>query len=289
MLKRSRLVLAMSFSAALLCGCGGTAESARPSPTASAAGAKDRKHQFEAAKADCMKQKGFKYVPYVKPEEEPSEEERKRNSGDYQAMRQYRKKYGFGVFSEFVYPKEIGLSAAMAEAEEYPDPNAKVVASLSQAQMRAYRKAQDACVSQAAKQALGLEIESNIDYFNQSGLTKKRLLARDLDGDPGLTELATSMATCLKSKGYTISDTKPTALDSRGKRTFQEQATALARKQKGDKGSPRPDLTPQQAKPYLTKEIKAALDDLECGKDFYPAYVPRQTTLKQQVDDQFAL
>ncbi|MEV1167222.1 hypothetical protein [Nonomuraea sp. NPDC049784] len=75
---------------AVLCGCGGAAETAAaPSPSAAA---KDKKHQFEAAKADCMKQKGFKYIPYVYPQPQGTEEGRRRAAGDYQAMRKYREK-----------------------------------------------------------------------------------------------------------------------------------------------------------------------------------------------------
>ncbi|MFC7588846.1 hypothetical protein ACFQYP_37980 [Nonomuraea antimicrobica] len=132
----------------------GRRRGAQPSAGATAsttAAAKDKKQQFEAAKADCMKQKGFKYVPYVKPEEQVSEEERKRDSGDYQAMRKYREKYGFEAFSQFVYPDEIGIPAAVADHEA--DPNAAVIGSLSGAQLDAYNKAKDGCVSQAAKRS----------------------------------------------------------------------------------------------------------------------------------------
>ncbi|NUR91045.1 MAG: hypothetical protein HOY71_43815 [Nonomuraea sp.] len=301
MLKRSRLALAVSLSAAVLCGCGGAAETgteagtetAQPSPTA----AKDRKHQFEAAKADCMKQKGFTYVAYVKPED-TSEDERLRSSGDYQAMRKYRTKYGFGVFALHVYPKEMSGPGAQSE----PDPNMKIQRDLSDAQLTAYHKAKDACVATAGKQVLGLTLKSNIDYYSQLAMAHKRAKAAELDGDPQLVELAGPMASCLKGKGYSVPDTKPTALNKRGERTFMRQQSKIGQDQRGSAaGTPKtekmtkdtevfqmPDLTPGAARPYLAKEIKAALDDLECGKDFYAAYAPKETALQRKINDQFA-
>ncbi|MEU1728538.1 hypothetical protein [Nonomuraea sp. NPDC005692] len=46
-------------------------------------------------------------------------------------------------------------------------------------------------------------------------------------------------------------------------------------------------LTPAQAQPYLAKEIKAALDDLECGKDFYRAYTPKVEAITQRIAEEF--
>ncbi|GAA3544824.1 hypothetical protein GCM10022419_026290 [Nonomuraea rosea] len=299
MLKRSRLALAMSFSAAVLCGCGGAADSAQPAAQSSspAAAAKDKRHQFEAAKADCMKQKGFTYVPYVKPEKQETEQERKLVSGDYQAMREYREKFGFGIFSQHVYPKEIGIESLQEGIQA--DPNVKLSRRLSRAQYEAYNTAKDACIGVAGKQVLGVSIKSNIEYIGLFAKAFKRAKAAELDGDPKLVELSGSMATCLKGKGYTVSDTKPTALARRGEDLFMDQLGALGREQMGDPpGGPKmtkdtrefqmPELTPQQGKPYLVKEVKAALDDLECGKDFYAVYVPRETAVKQKINDQYA-
>ncbi|AQZ68151.1 unnamed protein product [[Actinomadura] parvosata subsp. kistnae] len=294
--KRSHLALALACSAAVLCGCGGAAETAaQPSPAASAA-VKDKRNQFEAAKADCMKQKGFKYVPYVRPTEPASEDERLRDSGDYQAMLKYRQKYGFGVFAVHVYPKEIqGPGSEMAD----PDPNADIQGSLSTAQLDAYNEAKNACMVVVGKQVLGLDLKSNMDYFNHMALAHRRAKTAELDGDPDLVELAATMSTCLKGKGYRVSDTKPTAVARRGENEFMERQSAIGREQdpkmaggpkmtKNTKQLVMPTLTPQQARPYLDKEIKAALDDLECGKDFYAAYAPKAAEVQRRVNDEFA-
>ncbi|MEU1390269.1 MULTISPECIES: hypothetical protein [unclassified Nonomuraea] len=296
MLKRSRLAIAVSLSAAVLCGCGGaaepavTADSARPSPTA----AKDRKHQFEAAKADCMKQKGFTYVPYVQPEDK-SEEVRKRDSGDYQAMRKYRARYGFGVFAAMVYPKELeGAGSDLPVA----DPNIKIQGQLSAAQLGAYGKGKDACLVTVGKEVLGLTVKSYADYYKQLAKAHRTAKESALNGDPELVELATSMAACLKGKGYAVSDTKPRAMSNSGEDVFTSEMDKIGRKQKPGLSVSSakdtsgeiwvPTLTPAQAKPYLNREIKAALDDLECGKDFYAAYAPKDMAIQRKINDQFA-
>ncbi|MEW1846948.1 hypothetical protein AB0392_54110 [Nonomuraea angiospora] len=289
---------------AVLCGCGGAAETATetaaaPSPSAAEA-AKDKKHQLEAAKADCMKQKGFKYVAWVRPEQPQSDEDRRRDAGDYQAMRKYREKYGFEIFAEFIYPKELNAPAAQEEGPNQ-DPNMKIQGALSEAQLGAYHKAKDTCMVTAGKQVLGVTLKSNIDYYNQIALTRKRATAAQLDSDPKLVELAGAMATCLKGKGYAVSDATPTALANRGRDAFIDQQDKLGREQDdtvpdvappAKKGQGKqihmPSLTAEQARPYLAKEIKAALDDLECGKDFYPVFTPRKSAIDAQVKAQFA-
>jgi hypothetical protein len=286
------------LSAAVLCGCGSAAGSAQPAETATAstpAAAKDKRQQFEAAKADCMKQKGFKYIPYVRPADD-GKEAQALASGDYQAMREHRAKYGFEVFAVHAYPKEMGISD-----ESGTDPNQEVIRALSPAQLDSYNAVKDDCVVVAGKQVLGLTLTSNMDYFNQRAKAQKQAKATELDGDPKLVELAGAMATCLKGKGYTVGDTKPTSMNGRGREVFLVQQDKLGRKQDPDvpdvapprkegkgMGLHMPTLTPQEAKPYLAKEIKAALDDLECGKDFYAAYTPRESAVRQRVDDQFA-
>ncbi|MEV0379294.1 hypothetical protein [Nonomuraea sp. NPDC050643] len=300
MLKRSRLALALSFSVAVLCGCGGAAESAQPTPATSTTAVKDKKHRFESVKADCMKRQGFKYVAYVKPEEQETEQDRKVASGDYEAMRKHREKYGFGVFSMFVYPKELRAPEHMG-GEAVQDPNIKIQTSLSPAQDTAYRKAKDTCVAQAGKQVLGLTLKSNMDYFNSVTLAHRQAKTRELDGDAELAELAGVMASCLKGKGDTVGETKPTVMARLGEDRFMFELDKIGRRQDDkvpDVAPPRkpgkgmqlhmPDLTPQDARPYLGKEIKAALDDLECGKDFYAIYQPRVSALQQQINDRYA-
>ncbi|MGP3958215.1 hypothetical protein ACTWPT_19585 [Nonomuraea sp. 3N208] len=281
----------------LLSGCGGAAERAPHPPTASAG---DKKHQLEAAKADCMKQKGFKYVAFVSKQEWPLQDD-KRNSGDYSAMRKFREKYGFGVFAMHVYPKEMGNPAVKPDNPEI-NPNWEIQSSLSKTQMSAYRKASDACTVTAVKQVLGLDVKSDMDYYAQMSKASTRAIESTLNSDPQLVELASAMATCLKGKGYSISDTTPKAMSETGSKQFIDQEDRLGRAQRDDipdvpppvkEGEIpmryAPTLTPEEARPYLSKEIKAALDDLECGKDFYAAYLPKELVIQKQIDEQFGM
>ncbi|GAA2290973.1 hypothetical protein GCM10010149_42690 [Nonomuraea roseoviolacea subsp. roseoviolacea] len=304
MLKRSRLasaVLGLAVAGALG-GCGGAAEEASaPSAAASTPAAADRKQRLESVKADCMKQKGFKYVPFVAPPMKQTEETRKIASGDYQAMRKDREKNGFGVYAEYVYPDEFDTPMAKPDAA-HTDPNYKIQSQLSPAQLDAYQKASDACEVAGAKQVLGLTLKSGMDYFEQHNAAREKALTDELDSDPRLVELAGAMATCLKGKGYAVADTAPSAMAEQGRNSFLEQQDRQGRKQRTDvpDSEPKakkgeiphyvmPQLTPEEAKPYLDKEIKAALDDLECGKDFYAAYTPRETAINQQVNDRFPM
>ncbi|MEU7862187.1 hypothetical protein [Nonomuraea sp. NPDC049141] len=300
MLKRSPLAPVVALAAlVVLGGCGGTTENA-PEPSQAAA-AKDKKHQLESVKADCMKQKGFKYVAYVQPPKQDSEDDKARDIGDYQAMRKYREKYGFGVFAMHVYPKEMGNPAVKPDKPEI-NPNWEIQNSLSKAQSTAYRKATDSCMIEAAKKVLGKTLKSMDDYFNQQNRASEQALARMVNSDPKLIELASAMAGCLKGKGYPIGKTTPMAMSRQGQETFLVQEDKLGRQQLDDvpdvappvkEGEMRmtyaPTLTPEEARPYLTKEIKAALDDLECGKDFYPAYLPKDAAVTRQVNEEFGM
>ncbi|MBN6055804.1 hypothetical protein JYK22_27990, partial [Nonomuraea sp. RK-328] len=303
MLKRSRLasaVLGIAVAGALG-GCGGATEGT-PAATASASAATaDKKQRLESVKADCMKGKGFKYVPFMAPPIKQTEQDRKIASGDYQAMRKDRQKNGFGVYAQYVYPEEFD-SPMVKPDDAHTDPNMKIQSKLSAAQSQAYHKASDACEAMAAKQVLGLTVKSGMDYFQQRYAARQKAITDELDSDPRLVELAGAMATCLKGNGYSVADTAPSAIAELGRNSFLEQQDRQGREQRKDVGQsqpkakkgevPRyvmPSLTPEEAKPYLDKEIKAALDDLECGKDFYAAYQPRQTAIVQQVHDRFPM
>ncbi|MEU7742268.1 hypothetical protein [Nonomuraea sp. NPDC049158] len=298
--KRSPLAPVVALVALVaLGGCGGTAEKA-PQPSQTVA-AKDKKHLLESVKADCMKLKGFKYVAYVPAEKQESEDDKARNLGDYQAMRKHREKYGFGVFAMHVYPKEMGNPAVKPDNPEI-NPNWKIQTSLSKAQATAYQKAADGCMIEAAKKVLGKTVKSMDDYFNQQNRASDQASARTIDSDPKLIELASAMAGCLKGKGYPIGKTTPTAMSRQGQKVFLAQEDKLGRQQRDDVPDVAPPvkegemamtyaptLTPEEARPYLNKEIKAALDDLECGKDFYPAFMPKGEAVTQQINEEFGM
>ncbi|MEU1389179.1 MULTISPECIES: hypothetical protein [unclassified Nonomuraea] len=293
---------ALAMAAAIvLDGCGGDAEPAGKGaspPSKSAATAQEKRRQFESVKADCMKQKGFRYIAYVPAEDPMTDDERKRRAGDYEALKAQRAKYGFGVFSVYVYLKGPDAPDFMPDFSG-ADPNGDILSKLSPAQYRSYWKAAGACVVVAAKRALGKEVKSDRDLFEQADAAAERAAKREIDGDAELAELASSMATCLTGKGYKVSGTRPDQLATRGWNAFSDQEDEIGRKQREhappvkhrEKGElPRTfgaTFMPEEARPYLDKEIKAALDDLECGKDFYRVYTPKLEAIHQKVAEEF--
>ncbi|MEV6031064.1 hypothetical protein AB0L65_07930 [Nonomuraea sp. NPDC052116] len=298
-IRKTALTLAATI---VLSGCGADAEPAGKGaspPSTSAATAQEKRRQFESVKADCMKQKGFRYIAYVPQEDPLTDGERKRRAGDYEALKAQRAKYGFGVFSSYVYPKGPDAPDNMPDLSG-ADPNGDIWTKLSPAQSKSYWKAVNACAVVAAKQALGKKVTSDTDLFDQLAAASDKATEREIDGDAELVELASSMATCLTGKGYKVSGTRPTQLSTRGWNAFLDQEDEIGRRQREDVPDvPSPSkkgeigrtfgarLTAAEAKPYLDKEIKAALDDLECGKDFYRVYTPKSEAIDQKIAEEF--
>ncbi|WP_188197328.1 hypothetical protein [Nonomuraea sp. SYSU D8015] len=296
-----KITLALAATA-LLGGCGSVGEPAGKSaspPSKPASTAQEKRRQFESVKADCMKQKGFTYIAYMPQEVPDTDEERKRRAGDYEALKAQRAKYGFGVFATYVHPNAPDAPDNMPDMSG-ADPNGDIWTKLSPAQRGSYFKAVSACVVVATEQALGKKVTSDTDLFEQRAAAAEKAFEREIDGDAELVELASSMATCLTDKGYKVSDTTPSQMSTRGWAEFLEQEDEIARRQREDvpdvpsppkKGETRrtfgAKLTPAEAKPYLDKEIKAALDDLECGKDFYRVYTPKSEAIDQRVTEEF--
>ncbi|MEV6864030.1 hypothetical protein AB0M44_23850 [Streptosporangium subroseum] len=296
---------AAALALALLTGCGGdpvpSAETAAEKAATTADPQGVRRHT-EAAIGDCMKQKGFKYNPSMPPDQKTAEDV-KRETGDYQAMRRHREKYGFSVYSLYVYPEDR-KSGGMSFANQ--DPNNPIMMALSSAQLESWRTTRETCYSKAVKELTGRTVSSEIDLYEQAGAMLEQAESRELDGDAQLLDLAGRFGDCLKAKGVRVRSLRPTTVDGAGKAVFMEEMYALGDKQLldngadparvaergGEKNAPRkggflPNLTPEESRPYLAGEIKAALDDLECGKDFYAAFKPRERQIRDRIDREF--
>ncbi|MER5424434.1 hypothetical protein [Streptosporangium roseum] len=282
----ARSAATAALSLAVLAGCGSqSAPQSASGPAAATPGPSsgtpdDRR--IQQIKADCMKQKGFSYIPFVAPPQKQTELERKVAEGDYEATRELRAKYGFQVFAAHVYPDDTASGALVLEAF-VTDPNEGIRRALNRTQAEVHREAEDVCFIKAVKEVLHKDTPSRLDYLKQRVTKTRQIRERELDGDPGLVELAMSFGDCLKAKGYPVPSLKPTALAVRGMDAFREEEGKLG---PDDSGSV-PDLTPAQARPYLTREIKAALDDLECGKDFYASYWPKDREIGLRVEREF--
>ncbi|WP_327587442.1 hypothetical protein OHA25_10885 [Nonomuraea sp. NBC_00507] len=264
-----------------MAGCASTTQ-ARPAPETISGSPSDQPQRIQSAIADCMKQKGFKYVAWV-PDPKIDDEWKKATSGDYAAMRKERQEQGFGVFFLLAHPDR-----KQALWSETDSPNFAIKNELSPAQQAAYDKALTSCKAQAVKQVTGRVVKSDEDRAEQENQMIKQTLDRELNGDPRLVELASAMGDCLKGKGYRVDSVKPVDMSHRGWKEFEEQKKRIAlnddipdKDSRGGYIDPR--LPPATARQHLAKEVRAALDDLECGKDFYAAYMPKQNEISRRV------
>ncbi|WP_433416363.1 hypothetical protein ACQP1V_40005 [Microtetraspora malaysiensis] len=233
---------------------------------------------MEQIRADCMKQRGFKYVAYVEPKRpEP-------DLSTYEAMKTYRQKYGFGVFAQFVDPKDP-LTGSVETASGLDDPNRLIAQKLNASQLDAYNKAKDGCYGKAVKEVLHKKADSRLEGLMLQGGARDDLEEAEINGDSELVALIPAFADCLVAKGQRVpSAMLPTAMAKRGFDAFWDRLDALGDKE--SKGAPR-DLTPAQARPYLDREIKAALEDLECGKEFYTRYAPKEASIDARVEAEY--
>ncbi|MET7336320.1 hypothetical protein [Nonomuraea sp. NPDC005650] len=268
---RVPLMIAAALMAALT-GCsssGGTEASVSPS-----ADPANKQRENQAQLASCMKGKGFTYHPVVSMPELP-DAIKQEMSGDYQGMRKYREKYGFGFAASFVYPNDgVGRVARQrADGDTGDDPNAKVIAGLPKQQREAYFNAMSACTLELINKATGKNLKSMDEAAKAQSQMLEQIISREIDGDPKLVELADAFADCLKGKGYRVASQRPSEVVRSTEAAFMTEFGKLAQQRT---------TTADDARPLLRREIKAALDDLECGKEFYAAYRPKANAVYER-------
>jgi hypothetical protein len=308
-------LLAVLFSAGiavpvLLAGCGedkGTAASgsgdSRASGTATANdastgpdGLTDRqktslemRRKEEDMIAACMRRSGFTYKPYIPQQilhpfpDEPT---------DYEGLKAHRNKYGFGFFSSHVYKGDPHVTVP-----EDNNPNDAVVAALDPDQQKAYRlalsgrppaprtkdylKPSEGCIGEAVKavdpqaRKQREELAKSVSSGQEPPGGAARRAAR-----AQLAPLEPEYASCLHTKGIPTSPGNGPAdlgVSDFASKLVQQRYDQLAFRS----GSDGPHLDPDVARKELKREIKIALDDLECGKQ----YLPMQSKLRKQLDD----
>ncbi|MFE0152932.1 hypothetical protein ACFWY5_37730 [Nonomuraea sp. NPDC059007] len=283
----------VTFAAALVLVAGCAAE---PVPTAtpkaaSSTKASDNAHRIQSIVGDCMKKKGFRYVPWVPPVKTSKSVNDRAYLGDYAAMKQEREKRGFTVFYRYAHPDQ--KEEVLWSAED--SPNSAIIQDLSPAQLAAYEKQRTACKSRAIKEVTGKVVKDENDLYAQEDATVEKVLDRELNGDPKLVELAAQMGACLKGKGYSVADTRPSTLHTWGWRMFEDKVKALAKNDDKPEDEEMakhgqytmPVISVADGKRYFSQEVRVALDDLACGKDFYAAYSPRNAEIQQRVALEF--
>ncbi|MEV4577986.1 hypothetical protein AB0K16_32545 [Nonomuraea jabiensis] len=245
------------------------------------------KPAFEKSRAACMKEQGLSYTPEDGVKGEPTKEEKARLAGDYEALRAYRSKYGFGVWSVLVFPKD-----PVVNPESGVSRNHDMLSKLSASELKTWRAADDKCFAKAIKAVTGKSVTSQRDLVEKVNAAERKGL-RAVDSDKKIAALGKQFASCLK-----VTETRPTVLAARGRAAFAKEATEVAKAQghgklpdalEGKEYTTLPKLTPEEAKPYLDREVEAALTDLECGKAFYQAYAPRARAVQERVYREYAL
>ncbi|MGW1883253.1 hypothetical protein [Streptomyces sp. NPDC001970] len=232
-----------------------------------------KQYVYQNALAACMRAKGFTYTPHVEDDEVT---QLPIDGQDYDATKEYRGKYGYGVaYAPVVYPNDPNVTGPEVE----PNPDQAYRDALSPAQRQAYEKELGGaalvngkktelpgCYKDARVKAYGPEkSKAELERESAAAAEKDRAAQQALDGDPQLVSLAQEFASCLRSEGIAVTTTQPTSIGDMVK--FQVNNPALADGwDRGDK---------ETARAKLAQEINIALKDLECGKEFRAAYFPK--------------
>ncbi|WP_283133604.1 hypothetical protein [Rhizohabitans arisaemae] len=294
MLKPWRFAGPVAFLLVALTACSATPEGkAAESPTTSKAQAGEstratsgsssaavKRREIEAAKADCMKKKGFTYIAYI-PKDKSSDTAVMAANGDYAAMKEFRSKYGFKIFSQIVYP-DVQLHSSTARNDD--DPNAAILAALSDSQNTTYRSSLEDCRVQAVGTVLG-KVAGSAKDLQEARMRRGEQLSEQVDVNPRLVELAQPYADCLKGKGYRVDSAAPGRVTMAASWPFWQELNALRGESKT--GEESDEISQEAARQHLAREIKAALDDLECGKDFYAVYLPEARHEESILNEEF--
>ncbi|MEV5484488.1 MULTISPECIES: hypothetical protein [Streptomyces] len=231
----------------------------------SAQGRQDKLRVMEDAVAACMRKQGFRYVPAVPPQSDET-----KTPSTYAEMKAYRKKYGFGYFAAYVYPNDPHLDGA---SSTYTDPNQAIVAKLTPGQKKAYDKALHG--NESEKKGNGDPNSCNARGEKAAGITRPpagnddqinalhERQRQEFNTDPQLVAAAQTYASCLRGKGYIVAGTNPSAVENTVEGPFAQKRVQMT-----DSFSRK--LGADTARPLMNNEIKAALDDLECGKKYFP-------------------
>lgn len=273
---------ALAGTVLVLAGCGsqsGTPADAGKGPSgaepvpdrALAARVQDQRSRAENMIADCMTQQGFTYVPHVPVASETPSSPSIRGQHPalvaYEDLKTFRQKYGFGVYAADVHPQDPNV--ASRQPTTTPNPNDAVKAGLDPAAKEAYNKAlygvgkgNGGCVNDSMKAVFG---DTPADDAVKQAQSRQTQLA--FESDPGVVQAANAYAACLSSRGHKLSSTKPGMIEASLRQTL-----VTARGQGN--------LAGDAARTALDNEIHQAMDDLECGKDYFVAAKPFVTKLR---------
>ncbi|MEU4099003.1 hypothetical protein [Streptomyces sp. NPDC026673] len=232
-----------------------------------------QQYLIENAIAACMRAQGFTYTPNV-TDWGPSSPV---DGQDYELAKNYRAKYGFGIYAPGVYPDDPAFNPdKFREAQILANPDRAYLEALPAAQRKAYDLAlgdnvkivngrseeMPGCARDARTKVYGPE-KSPSELDREQAANEEHKLT--LNGDPQLNSLAQQFASCLRKEGIAVTTTQPTAIGD-----MVKFATSAQLPMDGVQS-----MDEDAARAGLTKEIINARKDLECGKKFRAAYFPK--------------
>ncbi|WP_143261748.1 hypothetical protein [Allokutzneria sp. NRRL B-24872] len=274
-----RSTFALAAAGLLLAGCGSSTVEEKPAAPSPTAASEDKSVKVGNLVAECMKKKGFTYVAVTAPQN--TEDANNPNGKDptlvpYDALKTFRQKYGFGVFARDVFPQDPAVNP---RTEQQTDPNQAIRDGLDAAQKDAYDIALTSgtrtdsgakkrmldgqgCMGEAHKAVYG-DREDAADPKREAEYNRAR---QAFENDPAVVRTSQSYASCLRRLGRNVTSAKPGEIETFVQQSFQAR-----------RGEAPIDAT--AARKGLDDEVKAALEDLECGKDYLAAAKPHTEKL----------
>jgi hypothetical protein len=282
------------LAVALISGCGGsagggatTAAGDKPPATgndAKAGAGDDPEVKRENEVADCMKKEGFTYIPH--PDVSASAETPKRRYAQASSLlqpdgevRKWRQKYGFGLAAAKLFPND----PQVAEPERTTNPNNAVVAALDPPRRKAYNKAlfgaegkddvPEAKTGNAPSKGAEAQVKAyekscfgrttvNTEKVSSATKAADHRVEVKFTNDPAVTSATEKYGSCMKERGHKIR-----SLSSDPFELTQAGSDSL-RPIRADKKAIIRELNRKPTEQDLAKEVKVAVDDVECRSTY---------------------
>ena len=268
-MRRTLISIAVTVTGlTLLTGCGDTGtDTAAPSstePPVTVGGLSDeatKRQEVQKLIADCMKEKGFQYE-ITPPVEMTSRSSEFTGTTSLlktdEEVRQYRQRYGYGLYSAKLYPDDPMVKQPEFNPEN--NPNNKIREALDPARQAAWDAAfssdgkhgrtEPGCSDIANEQVFGK------DEYTADEMAEQQRAYEKYRTDPAVVKAAHEYGDCLRGKGYQVESAEPGEID-RGVYDLIN-APMLNGEQ----------IDAAEAKTRLGEEIKASLADLDCRGDY---------------------
>jgi hypothetical protein len=246
--------------------------------------------RVEELVARCMQDQGFEYTPQTASDTFVSSSDVEYEPDD----RDWVAQYGYGAvnspFNEEPVPEE-----------EYVDPNADYVASLSESEQQAFYEALSGPVPDEDELAEGGSYEYDWTTAGCQGAAQHEVSGEDLSQSeefkplfeaidelytgmtswPGMTELDGEWATCMEAAGHGGHATQADAQNS----VYEELNGIYEDVATSEEGTPTGEPDQAALDALAEREVELALADLDCREEV--DYRDRSTEITREVEEQF--